>query len=199
MMEVSVSNLDLFGIWKADEDLDVGWLVQKITGPREQTEKMACGEAFHKALEMALEGEHNVLSAMGYTFRFCGDFELALPVLREVKVNKEYSGILVKARVDALEARVVHELKTTEQFDPDRYLDRLQWRFYLDMTDSDRNDWHIFQIKQSGYEDDKEYDVYAYHKLTQYRYQGLHDDCLRAADEYRQFAEKFLIPANMQG
>lgn len=190
-MEASVSNLDLFGIWRDDEDLEVNWLVQKILGPRDQTEKMACGEAFHKALENSTDGDFYTLSAMGYSFRFCGDFDLTLPRLKEVKVSKEYSGLLVKGRVDGLAARVVHELKTTEQFDPGRYLERLQWRFYLDMTASDRFDWDIFQIKETG---DKQYDVYAHHRMSQYSYVGLHEDCEKAATEYRRFAEQFLVP-----
>jgi hypothetical protein len=200
MIETSVSNLDLFQIWASDDDLDVQWLVNKITGPREQTPAMAAGEAFHKAIENAqTEGEYEKLSAMGYTFRFCGEFDIALPQLKEVKVSAEYSGVLVKGRVDGLGASVVHELKTTEQFDPDRYLDRLQWRFYLDLTGANQNIWHIFQMKQSGYEDEKQYDVYGYHQLSEYRYPELHKDCLKAAEEYKQFAERFLVTGGQQG
>lgn len=197
MIEVSVSNVDLYRTWKQSDDLDVGWLLNKITGPREQTEAMKAGEAFHKAMEGASGDEIITLSAMGYTFRFCGEFELFLPALQEIKVTKEYSGVLVKGRVDGLGARIVHELKTTEQFDPDRYLDRLQWRFYLDMTEADQHEWHVFQMKESGMPDDKTYDVYGYHLMTQYRYRALHYDCLAAVEEYKEFAERF-IPANLQ-
>src|ERR1700704_282988 len=95
MLEASVTNVNLYKIWKEEEGLDVGWLLNKIL-VREQTEKMKAGEAFHRALEVALETEHYTLSAMGYTFTFLCDAELALPYLRECSMSKEYDGLLVK-------------------------------------------------------------------------------------------------------
>ena len=192
MIEASVSNIDLLRIWKQDEDLDLGWILNKIQ-VREETDAMRAGTAFHKAIEDAPEGDYRTLQALGHTFTIWGDYDLALPKIKEVGLNKMYSGMLVKGRVDALGARVVHELKTTSQFDPDRYLDRLQHKFYMDMTGADRHDWHIFVIRQTGSDMERAYDVYQYHYLTQCRYPGLHEDCMKAAEEYREFAERFLV------
>lgn len=191
MRETSVSNIDLYKMWKNQDELDLSWLLMKLA-VRKQTEAMMAGEAFHKAVEYAPDGEFSTLSALDYQFRFCGDYELALPKLRESSLSREYSGLLVKGRVDGLGASVVHDLKTTEQFDPDRYLERMAWRFYLDIWGAKRFEWHIFQVKETGR---KQYDVYAYHHLVQYGYQGLHEDCLRAAEEYRDFAGRFLGPS----
>lgn len=193
MLETSVSNVNLYKTWSEEEGLDVGWLLTKIL-VREQTDKMKAGEAFHKAVELALETEHYSVSAMGYTFHFLCDAELSLPKLREASLSQDYDGLLVKGRVDGISGKLVTDLKTTEQFDAERYVDGLQWRFYLDMTGADRFDWHVFQMKDATQPADENlvYEVYGYHKLTQYRYAGMHEDCLRWAGRYKDFAERFL-------
>lgn len=189
MISASVSNIDLYRVWSEEEALDISWLVNKIM-VREQTEKMMAGEAFHKAVEGATSYQnHDVLSANGYVFHLLPEMEIELPALRECPLEKVYDGMLVKGRVDAIGPRIVTEIKTTEQFDPDRYLEGLQWRFYLDISGADRFDWHIFQMSSCG---DKEYEVYGHHKLTQFNYPRVHGDCLKAADKYKNFAEKFL-------
>jgi hypothetical protein len=122
------------------------------------------------------------------------DAEIAMPALREASLSQDYDGLLVKGRVDGITGKLVTDLKATEQFDAERYVDGLQWRFYLDMTGADRFDWHVFQIYQDGdpATDGFLYAVRGYHKLTQYRYAGMHEDCLRWAREYREFADRFL-------
>jgi hypothetical protein len=179
-------------MWKEQEDLDVGWLLNRLL-VREQTDKMKAGEAFHKALENAPDSEHYSLSAMGYTFSFLCDAEIALPRLRECSVSQDYEGLRVKGRVDLIDGKTVSDIKTTEYADLERYMEGLQWRFYLDMTGADRFDWHVFQMREvATKEADRLCEVFGYHKLTQYRYASIHEDCLEAAREYREFAEKFL-------
>jgi hypothetical protein len=189
-LEVSVTDLDLFRHWSEEEGLDTGWLLTKLL-VREQTDAMKAGSAFHKALENALEGDFTVVSADDYVFHFDCDMEIAMPSIREGSMSKDYHGLLVKGRVDGVHGRTITEIKTTEQFDPDRYLEGLQWKFYLDMTGCDRFDWHVFQVRECG---DKEYDVFGYHQLTQYRFVGLHEMCERWTRDYKDFAERFLVP-----
>jgi hypothetical protein len=190
-LEVNVTDLDTYRHFQEEEGLDMGWLLTRLL-VREQTEQMKAGSAFHKALETAMEGDYTVVSADDYVFYFNQEMEIALPALREMSVSKDYRGLLVKGRVDGMNGKVLTELKTTETFDPDRYLEGLQWKFYLDMTDADRFDWHVFQMKEVG---PKEYDVFSYHPMTQYRYRGLRDECERWARDYKQFAENYLRPA----
>lgn len=193
-METSVSNIETYRIWKAAEDLDISWLIQRLT-VREQTAKMKAGEAFHKALEKALETEHYAVSAMGHSFSFLCDAEISLPKLRECSISKDYDGLLVRARVDAISGRTVTDIKTTEDVDFDRYMESYQWRFYLDITGADRFEWPIFQMREVPSDDATIcFDVFGFHKLIQYRYDGLHEDCVRAAQEYKEFAERHLPP-----
>ena len=188
MLEARVTHLEQHRIWKSKEDLDVGWLIQRIKG-QDETDKMRAGTAFHKAMEDLEEQEHNVLTVDGYRFDMLCDAQLALPVVSEFSVSRAYGDLLVSGRLDGLSGRVVTEFKTTEQFDADRYLDGLQWRFYLDMTGADRFDWHVFEMSEQGY---KHYEVRRYHQLTQFRYNDLREDCEKAAADYLVFAQRFL-------
>lgn len=187
LREASVTDICLFRTWKEEEDLDVGWLLTKLR-TREKTEKMAAGEAFHKALEFAGDDDHFTLNAMDYRFDILCEVDLQLPALREVPMSREYGQLLVKGRVDALQGHIVDEIKTTEQFDADRYMKSYQWRFYLDIPDANQFNFHVFQMSQRK---DKEYEVYGYHKLTQYRYNDLRRDCEDLAREYLQFLNEF--------
>lgn len=188
LREASVSNIGLFRTWKEEEGLDVGWMLNKLQA-REQTEPMKAGEAFHKAIELAGDSDHYTLMAMDYRFDILCEVDLQLPALREVPMTRQYGHLLVKGRVDALEGRLVSEIKTTEQFDADRYMGSYQWRFYLDIAGADRFDFHVFQMSQRK---EKEYEVYGYHRLTQYRYKDLYRDCLHLSCEYYDFLERFV-------
>jgi hypothetical protein len=191
MISTSVSNLALYELWSKDEDLDVGWLLTKLL-VREETPAMSAGTAFHSAMEtVEAEKEYGVLSANGYRFNMLCDVDIELPYMQEVSIEKQYGDLLVRGRVDAWSGGKVSDFKTTEQFDPDRFVDRITWRLYLDMTDAIQFDWHIFLVKEVGYQGEKTYDVYGYHKLTEYRYPGMHEDCLRVAEGYREFAERY--------
>lgn len=191
MLEARVSNIELYRIWKGMEGVDPGWLVNRLT-KEEPSEKMLKGTAFHKALELASESDSCTIRALGYTFNMLCDVDIALPTVREVTLSKMYGDLRVNGTLDGLSGKTVIDYKTTEQFDGERYMESLQWRFYLDLSNADRFDYHAFQMKECG---DKAYDVYGYHKLTQYRYTDLHDDCDKAANEYCRFATAFLVPA----
>jgi hypothetical protein len=187
-LEARVSWLEEYRRWKLMEDVEPNWLVTRLTTD-ETTEKMLAGTAFHKAFETADAREHNVLTANGYRFDILCEAEICLPQLQEVTLTKPYGELLVRGTLDGLGGAVVTELKTTGQFDPDRYMESLQWRFYLDLSEADRFDYHVFVTNECG---EKHYEVYQYHQLTQFRYPKLHSDCQDAADEYRLFAERFL-------
>ena len=191
MLSASVSNVNLYRIWMQEEDSGPEWITDLILHPM-QTPKMKAGEAFHEALELALEGEKDSVYAKGYRFYFRSDWEIALPALREMSVAKVYDGLEVRGRVDGISGKILAELKTTEKFDADNYFDGLQWRFYLDMTGCEAFDWHVFCLKDLG---NDEYDVWDYHRMRQFSYTGMHEDCLKWARAYKDFAIKVLEPA----
>ena len=187
MLSASVSNIDLFHMWRANEDLDVGWLLNRLTGAEPQTEQMKAGEAFHKILETPMFEEQSELTHGEFWFSIQCDILLELPAVRELPVEKRYGDLLVRGRVDGLNGKHIIDYKTTAQFDADRLMEGYQWRFYLDMVDCDTFTWKVFVLSQYG--KPGHYDVTQTHELTQKRYPGLHEDCVRLAADYADFTK----------
>jgi hypothetical protein len=190
MHTASVSNLDLFRVWREDEDLDLGWILNQILHPPEQTEHQKAGEALHKALELASLGDHEDLTANGYHFACLKDCEIELAPLRELQVSKYYGNLRVRGRVDATTGPLVTDYKSVQQFDADRLISSFQWRLYLDMTGADRFRWNVFVLSET--DDPKLYIVSEFHRLEQRRYPELAADCASLARDYLQFAQQHL-------
>ena len=120
-----------------------------------ETDDMLAGRAFHAWLERAAEGdEMEEVQEDGFTFRFGGDFDLALPDVREQPVEKLYdtpSGpVLLRGRVDGWDSRGVIDYKLTlGQFDAERYAGSVQWKAYLHMTGAERFRYLVFQGKRT--------------------------------------------------
>lgn len=193
-MLARVSNIEAFRQWKnwrplfeGQEEPTVEDLVRFITTD-EPTEAMKVGTAFHKAMELAQEGSHETFEANGYTF-LLPDAELVLPAIREMRAYSAYGGLTVTGQVDAVEGRIVFDHKTTSKFDPERYLDGCQWKFYLDLFGADEFRWNVFVIKEV---EPQVYSVAAPHVLAAYRYPGLHSDCRALADDFLEFALEHL-------
>lgn len=183
-----VSNLAAYARWKAEDADGIGWLYNSIFAS-ESTKSQERGTAFHKALETLAEGEYQTVEAMGYTFAFTCDAELALPRTREIRRSKDYGGIIITGQCDGIEGRTIIDHKSTTQgFDAEYHLDGWQHRFYLDLFEADRFDWHVWEVKEM--DEPKSYCVYAHHPLTQYRYPELEADCRNLALEFGDFAAR---------
>lgn len=185
-----VSEVESFRQWQQDEDADLDTLLARLRGQTEASEAMIAGTAFHKALELAPLGPATFLHALGYTFNFAADMELAIPLVREVRASKVYAGpdyaITVSGQLDAIHGKRVEDHKTTGRFDPERYLNGYQWRFYLDIFGANVFRWNVFEI--SATELSTAWDVFAHHTLEQFRYPGMEQDCGRLVCELATFA-----------
>jgi hypothetical protein len=191
-MKISVSNLDYFRSWRNDEEADLDSLLRRLRGEEPQTEAMKAGEAFHAAIETAQIGEMEELTANGYRFYMTCDATIEPSELREYKIEKHYGDLLVRGRVDDLAQHVrrVTDYKTTSYFDPDRYFEGVQWRFYLDMTAADWFTWKVFVLKEFGDMPDgtHTYEITQFHELSQHRYMGMEAHCQKLAADYLAFA-----------
>lgn len=187
MMLARVSNIEAFRRWREDDEADLADLVRQITVD-EPSAAMKAGTAFHKALELAAAGTHEVLQANDYTFHVI-DGCIELPDIREMRAYREYGDLTVTGQVDGIAGKTVVDHKTTSRFDAERYLGGCQWKFYLDIFEADVFRWHVFEISEIG---EREYRVSAPQFLTAYRYPELRADCDRLASDYRAFAEKHL-------
>lgn len=190
-----VSNVEAFRKYEGDEEAETADLIADILGQREPSEAMIAGTALHKALEEAGEAEFDVLEAMGYRFRFRGDFTLALPVVREIRASKVFivdgEPITISGQVDALEGKRIDDHKTTGRFDPDRYLTGYQWRLYLDIFGADVFRWNVFEMAHDDAADHPgEYEVFAHHTLEQHRYPRLGADCQAMVERFARFVRE---------
>jgi hypothetical protein len=191
MLAVSVSNLESFRIWKADEDLGLQWLLDRLAGRITPTWQMTAGEHFHKALENASQGSFDTLESGNYRFVFTADCDIALPQMKELRVSHTYADVMVRGRVDSLVGLTISDYKTTEKFDPERLLEGYQWRFYLDMMSAKTFVWNVFVLRQAERDPDEKlaiFEVSDVHRLEQKTYPGIHDDCMKLVREYRIFA-----------
>ena len=209
-----VSAIAAYARWKADEDADSFWLERAIFA-NQQSDAMARGTAFHKALELACEGLYDTVEADGYTFAFTCDAEISLPKKREMRLSKNYGGIIVSGACDGIEGRAIIDHKTVSQFDAEYHFAGWQHRFYMDIFGADRFDWHIWVVSNKTvececpsyyakeeaalggfcpvhglpeYRKEGRIEVREHHLLTQYRYPGLEEDCTKMAHEFRDFA-----------
>lgn len=184
-MLTRVSSIESFRRWRLDEEQSVDDLVHWMTTD-EPSEAMLAGTAFHKALEDAPEGDFVALSANGYEF-IMPDAEIALPSIRELRAFGNYGPLRVTGQVDAIDGNRIEDHKTTASFRPDGYLEGFQWRFYLDLFGADVFRWNVFEIVPDR-KVPKTYHVKPPQLLEQYRYPGLHDDCMDLAADFYEFA-----------
>lgn len=196
-MRVRVSNLEAFRAWRDDEAFKNGWvdepetvevLVARICDDT-PSEAMLAGTAFHYALEHAEVGaEYATLEAQGFTF-LLPDAELELPLIREVRSEKDYGGLIVSGKFDAMEGKRIDDHKSTKRVDLDRYLAGYSWRFYLDIFGANTFRWNVFPIRELK---TRVYQVDPPQRLEQHRYPALPADCARLAAEFKAFADQYL-------
>lgn len=193
-MLARVSNIEAlrqFKNWQplfdGQEEPSVDDLVRRITTD-EPSEAMKAGTAFHKAMEFAQDGLHDSFEANGYRF-ILPDAEISLPAVREMRAYGDYGALTVTGQVDAVEGRIVFDHKTTGKFDPERYLDGCQWKFYLDLFEANEFQWNVFVLKEL---EPKVYQVAAPQILKAFRYPDMRADCESLAADYLDFARQFL-------
>lgn len=193
-MLARVSNIEAFRQWKdwtplfeGQEEPTIEDLVRFITID-EPSEAMKAGTAFHKALELADEGLHDALEANGYRF-LLPDCDLELPAIREMRAYGNYGNLTVTGQVDGVNGNLVVDHKTTGKFDPERYLNGCQWKYYLDIFGANEFRWNVFVVKEL---EPMVYSVAKPQTLTAYRYPEMHDYCAALAGEYLDFAREFM-------
>ena len=191
-MLARVSHIEAFRQWRDDESATAEDLVERLNAPA--TESMAAGTAFHRALELAEDGEYETLQANGFTFHVDADIDLQLPSIRELRASRHYGELEITGCVDATVGRRIDDHKTTGSFDPDRYLDGCSWKFYLDIFGADIFRWNVFVIRAHRSKA-RTYDVVDQHTLEQFRYPGLHEDCAALAHAYFETAVALSIPS----
>jgi hypothetical protein len=190
-MTFRVSEVESFRQYRNDEEAELEHFLARMRGQVPATPAMEAGTAFHKALEAAPTGlEVTELEANGYTFTFAGDFKVELPAIREIRASKTWlvdgEPVTISGQLDTIHGKRIEDHKTTSRFDPERYLDGYQWRLYLAIFGADRFRWNVFEIAEKDHP--LEWEVYASHRLEQFRYPAMEDDCGRLVADLARFA-----------
>lgn len=194
-MLARVSELEAFRRWELDEESDVE-AFRRYVLLDQPSEAMLAGTALHDVLEHILPGASlDEVKSQGFTFRFKGDIALPACSIRELRAYKDYGPLTVTGKLDANEGRRVEDHKSTAYFSADKYLEGYQWRFYLDLFDADTFRWNVFPLTPVRGEE-RTYEIRECHRLEQYRYPGMADDCMALAARFYDFARKHLPELN---
>lgn len=182
-------------MWNGDEYTPEEF-VRRMTEP-EESDAMIAGTALHSVMERSAFGDlPNEIKQDGWIIIFDIDAEIVLPAMREVPVCREHKGIKLHGRVDAMGAHTVHDLKTTQSIDADRYLDSYQWRAYLWMSGCSRFVYDIFRVSRD--EKRREMVVKEYVPITLIAYPGLSRDVESLLVEFDAAVKALGIPEIMR-
>lgn len=196
-LRVSATDLDQLRYFRSS-DMELSDLLARLRRETEPTEAMAAGIAFHTILENADVGELTEVTQDGYTFRFDLDAEIALPRIRELKLEKVYRvdgiDVTLVGKVDALSGLTVYDHKTTSRFDAENYADAIQWRAYLDMFGARKFIYNVFEVAEK----DGIRIVRDFHELPLYHYPALHSDVMESLSDFVGFAREHLSERLME-
>jgi hypothetical protein len=200
VIRIRVSLLDRFAAYLGDDDYPLGVLLRDLRDETPSTPAMARGHAFAKAMETLpgslMGADGSMMQAEGHAFAFTCNAEIEAWPRRELRAEKDYGGITVSARCDRLHGTVIADDKTTSHFDAggfEKYIDKWQWRYYLDIFGAQEFIWHIWccrEVEAGKHEGVHGWEVYEHHVIRNYRYPGLEEECREFAHEFKQFAEQ---------
>lgn len=199
MIRISPSLIDSYRYWRTTdfeypdrERASLEELLSAIRGePREPTEAMARGLAWHQALEEEVQEEQDTLEihTKGHLFRFSAA-EVALlrqqlPALgnRELRGRLELpeAGAVMYLRTDGIAGNIIHEHKTTGRIDVDRYTATSQWRAYLLAFECKQVVYHVVRLYKNRREN--LWQVKEYLPFSQYAYPRMREDLVADAAE----------------
>jgi hypothetical protein len=194
-MTFRVSEVESFRQYREDDDASLEALVARMRGEVPPSPAMEAGTAFHAALEGSPTGlTVSSIEANGYTFTFAGDFTAELPTIRELRASKTWmvdgEPVTISGQLDCIHGKRVEDHKTTGRFDPERYLAGYQWRLYLSIFGADHFRWNVYEIAERDHP--LEWEVFAAHRLEQYRYPAMEDDCALLVQDLARFARVHL-------
>ncbi len=195
MIRISASDLESFRYWRNNEDSTIEELITRLMHREPPTPKMEAGAAFAKFMEHAREGAINNVTVDGWEFFFALEDTIALPPVREIKAEVEMSTpsgpVTLVCKCDALDGLTVRDQKLTERFDPERYLDSLQWRAYLTVFKAKEFVYDIFVARyDSGGE--KRVTVTEYHPVKFFPYPGMDRHVELAVCELAEVIAKYI-------
>lgn len=181
--KVSVTTLEAYRLMTA-EVISEDDLVSQVNRTGPETDAMRIGKEFADLLEHGMGGfriKHPapMIDAEAFERMLAPGDRIGLP---EFWLGGELCGRWIAAKADLVYGREIREFKTTSQFNIDKYMDSLQWRFYLLLGNASRCYYRVFEKrenKETGLIEPK-----ADHTFYVSAYPGMRDDCIAALQDY---------------
>lgn len=201
-LRLSVTMLDTYVHGMADEAMSSAQLADALFTRQKPSQAMRVGTSFHRLLEKGLPESEcwqpQLLAnpdQRGIYFILPDDLSgtIELGEVREQRYEWQiFDDVVLVGKIDAETATKVIDHKLTARFDPERYMDSLQWRAYLAMRDKAHFSYQVFEHSGLPSEPDAlgHYPVLikAYHCLEQYRYTGMLDEVKDVVHDLARFA-----------
>lgn len=210
-LRLSVTMLDTYVYGMANEDMSSEALAYELFGHKKPSMAMRMGNAFHRMLEnhpLDMPLLENGFSAYAtnqkYQFVLPNHLNgvIELGILREQKYEwRIFNDLTLVGKIDAETPSKLIDHKLTYQFDPERYMDSMQWRAYLAMRNKSHFTYQVFEhtgLPQFNPEATQSLGlplpviIKNYHRLDQYAYAGMQDDIKAVAHDLATFARQWI-------
>jgi hypothetical protein len=168
MKRISVTTLEKFRrfITEASAYDTEASLIESLKGLFKGNDKTKFGGAYHKLIEGEYHKHNDEIKVKCFEKNILDEFVFtspqAVPALayrlnhpaltHEMNVSKIYDtihgSIQVTGRVDGIEGMLTRDVKTRfKSLDVQEYIDSSQWKFYLDMLDSNIFFYDVFEVQ----------------------------------------------------
>lgn len=187
-MRLSVTLLDQYRYFRANEWADYDKLIESVQGKFEPTPAMRAGTALHHVFETRQFSAHcdgepfwfdpeSVDRAFGKYWEWPAIHEARA----EVEIDTELGPVTLSGQADALIGNTALELKSSDKTpNLDRHMDSLQWRAYCLAFEIRRVDYILAQIKEK----DGVWSVVDCQELPLYPYPDLKSDLERWTNDF---------------
>lgn len=192
-MRISCTALEGFRLFMNPEN---EWFTEEkfiadLRGESPASPAMELGTAFGRVLETPETYEVDGGYQHGQQFLSAEMMAPALALMDrrgvyEAKATKDYGACTVVAMADQIVGSHLIEHKTTlGQFDIDKYLESVQWRFMADIFEPSFITYHVFCLSDSY----GRLELKSIESFNVYPYAAMHDECARLVDRFANYVE----------
>lgn len=169
------------------EEWSIDLFVRKILKLEKTHYAASAGTALHKILEEARYNQNmDTASANGWDFKFLIDNEIYLPPIKELAVTGYIGSHFIKGTCDVVDAFAIHDIKTTKDFDYEKYFTSWQWRFYLLLAERKQFFYDVFLTKFNVKADktlaDQCVSIIGFEQIPLHEYGTMRRDCEEIVD-----------------
>lgn len=191
-MKVHVTDLDQLLWFRRIEGMTLEELLARLRREAPPNRAMKIGTAFHSILEDPPEDELITVERDGFNFVIECEAEITLPQVREIRAEKAYqidgAPVTLTGGCDGISGNVVTDHKLTAKPNPEKYLDSMQWRAYLDIYDADVFEYILYHGLDKG----DQIIIRDVSPFRFYRYPEMERDLHAALHEFVAFAREHL-------